>query len=113
MSESMGKNVDIGHCHATPPQPATALPSEVFLSSLGIVDSHFERVREKITVKSARMQIQVVTRQAVAYLWTFTGQLNISMCYNQAYHDASQVQEVLERIKKLLGKELDIDLDWL
>ncbi|KAI9653981.1 MAG: hypothetical protein M1821_006842 [Bathelium mastoideum] len=95
---------------AMAPPPDIPPPSDVCLSSLGIVDPHFQRVTGKIKIKSVRVEVQMLTRQVTLYLWTFDGQLNISACYNQAYHDVSTVQELLERYRDVLGKSLNIDL---
>ncbi|KAJ2984005.1 hypothetical protein NUW58_g6152 [Xylaria curta] len=93
-----------------PPKP----PSNVLLSSLGVVDKvlasqHGEGARV-VKVKDFRFGVSMMTRQMLLYVWTFGGKLNFSVNYNDGYHDVQDVRKILEFVGDVLGKELEIDL---
>ena len=99
-----------------PPPEDEPLRSDISLSSLGIIDTYFQKEHTgstgtKVSVDSVHVNLEMGSRQMTAYVWTFSGCLNLSMNYNEAYHDAPFVQEVLLKVKGILSTELGSDLD--
>ncbi|PSR81492.1 hypothetical protein BD289DRAFT_439025 [Coniella lustricola] len=92
-------------------------PSSVTLSSLGVVDRYIqqhhynENSSESVTVTNFDFGVSMMTRQILLYVWTFDGHLRLSANYNDAYHDAKEILELLNLIRKDLEKELAIVLD--
>lgn len=102
------------------PRPAGPPPSSVTLSSLGIVGrylaSHHGGDGQDnslgVRLNDFRFGVSMLTRQMLLYVWTFAGQLNLSVNYNAAYHDCDSAQELLEAICQVLAKEMDISLKY-
>lgn len=94
-----------------PPGPPPNPPSGITLSSLGVIDKFITgQYADAVNVKRFRFGVSMLTRQMLLYLWTFRGQVHMSINYNNAYYDASTPQEVLDRIKDTLDKELGLRL---
>ncbi|RYP08090.1 hypothetical protein DL765_008910 [Monosporascus sp. GIB2] len=94
-----------------PPKP----PSNVLISSLGVVDKVFSREHGKgarfVRVTDFRFGVSMMTRQLLLYVWTFAGKLNLSVNYNDAYHGEQGVRKFLGFIVDVLQKELDVSLE--
>lgn len=102
-----------------PPNP----PSGITHSNLGVIDqflsSQYYRgvgceANEKppvVEVTKFRFGVSVMTRQMLLYPWTFRGQLNLSINYNNAYYEDQAPLEVLNRVQQKLEEELDIKLE--
>ncbi|KAF6222866.1 hypothetical protein HO133_000917 [Letharia lupina] len=97
-----------------PPGPPPNPPSGITLSSLGVID-HFltGEYDGAVSVKRFRFGVSMLNRQMLLYLWTFRGQVHLSINYNDAYYDASTPQEVLDRIPATLETELGVRLETL
>lgn len=92
-----------------PPNP----PSGITLSSLGVIDQFLTgqyKGEISVSVKRYRFGVSMLNRQMLLYLWTFRGQVHLSINYNDAYYDASMVREVLDRIHTTLETELGLRL---
>lgn len=102
-----------------PPNP----PSGITHSNLGVVDQF---IKEKyysdeqdntpdtvsfVEVTDFRFGVSVLTRQMMLYPWTFRGQLNFSINYNNAYYDSDAADNVLVRIQQKLEEELNLVLE--
>jgi hypothetical protein len=107
----------IGRHHANAlfaPRPAVApppkLPSSVSLSSLGIIENNIAGNYDSGTVQVVdfKFGVSIMTRQMLLYVWTFRGQLHLSVNFNKAYHDLAQVRTFLMRIKYVLEKGLSL-----
>ncbi|KAK6078945.1 hypothetical protein SCUP234_05871 [Seiridium cupressi] len=96
--------------NAPPPKP----PSNVLLSSLGVVDktirSEHGEGAQSVKVTGFRFGVSMMTRQMLLYVWTFAGKLTLSVNYNDAYHDAKAASEFLTFIRDVLQNELQIEL---
>lgn len=55
-----------------------------------------------LEVKSLNVGINMVTRQGVLYAWTFRGQLNLSLVYNEAYPRQEQMLLFVSLLKSVL-----------
>jgi hypothetical protein len=87
-------------------------PSGVTLSSLGIVERYLEgRYGNCVTVERFRFGVSMMTRQTLLYVWTFRGELTLSLDYNEAYYSYQMAAEVLSRLKKNLAEGLGVTLE--
>ena len=91
------------------PQPQEP-PSEVDISSMGIVERLIERVKgtqdRGVEVRSVSVGLEVHSRQCGCYVWTFRDQLNLNLVYNEAFHDEKDTALFLQTLKEILLKEL-------
>jgi NRPS condensation-like uncharacterized protein len=109
-----------------PPRPAGPPPnppSGITHSNLGVVDQFIKAeyysddqdsksdAAPIIEVTGFQFGVSVLTRQMMFYPWTFRGQLNFSINYNQAYYDAEANKKVLDRIQSKLEEELHLKLE--
>ncbi|KAI1282969.1 hypothetical protein F5Y07DRAFT_351478 [Xylaria sp. FL0933] len=84
-------------------------PSEVDISSIGIAEKLIRRSYgsdpgPELEVKAVSVGVEILTRQAVAFVWTFREQLNVSAVYNEAFHPVDQMNRFLGEVKReLLG----------
>ncbi|KAK3324865.1 hypothetical protein B0H66DRAFT_528922 [Apodospora peruviana] len=87
-------------------------PHGITLSSLGVIDNFFSRrVGEgKCCVRSFRFGVCMMTRQMLLYVWTFGGQLQLSVDYNSAYYSSETPKELLKCVKEVLEAELAVTL---
>lgn len=91
--------------------PSSKPPSGVTISSLGIIQQYLTGdYGNAVYVDRFRFGVSMMTRQMLLYVWTFRGQLILSVNYNAAYYDISTAQEVLSRIGTTLEKELRLEL---
>ncbi|KAH8799836.1 hypothetical protein F5884DRAFT_811356 [Xylogone sp. PMI_703] len=92
--------------------PPPAPPSGVFLSSLGVVEQYLGGdYGNAIHVENFRFGVTMMTRQMLLYPWTFKGQLNLSVNYNEAYYDDVAARDVLNRVQTVLETELGVKLE--
>ncbi len=98
---------------APPPKP----PSNVLLSSLGVVENFFAdeyaedtRGASIVRVKNFRFGVSMMTRQMILYVWTFDGKTNLSVNYNDAYHDGEEAILFLDFLRNVMEKELGVVL---
>ncbi|KAI1746393.1 hypothetical protein F4680DRAFT_19849 [Xylaria scruposa] len=92
-----------------PPKP----PSNVTLSSLGIIEKQMARSYSDATqvkVTGFRFGVSVMTRQMLLYVWTFDERLTFSVNYNDAYYSPEVAHGLLESVKSVLEKEMAIQL---
>lgn len=109
-----------------PPRPAgppPSPPSGITHSNLGVVDQFIKGKyyggdqdsssadAPFIEVTDFRFGVSVLTRQLMFYPWTFRGQLNFSINYNNAYYDSVAADKVLLRIQQKLEEELNLVLE--
>jgi hypothetical protein len=92
-----------------PPSP----PSGIVHSNLGVVDRFLgtQFGDGAIQVTKFRFGISAMNRQMLLYPWSFRGELNLSINYNDGFYDASAPQQVLEGIQEKLERELGIKLE--
>ncbi|MCJ1307925.1 hypothetical protein MMC25_001573 [Agyrium rufum] len=87
----------------------TPIPSEVNLSSLGLLNGLLSaKYGKDIEVKDFWLGVEMLTRVIMIHVWTREGRLTFSACYNREFYDASFVKTVLETVKQELVKGLGI-----
>ncbi|KFA60274.1 hypothetical protein S40285_08415 [Stachybotrys chlorohalonatus IBT 40285] len=100
-----------------PPSPRRP-PSGVTLSSLGVINnflkgcykSPLEQDGAEISLTNFRFGVSILTRQILLYVWTFNGQLQLSVNYNEAYYESSTIRGFLTAITGVLERELGTSL---
>ncbi|KAK0713562.1 hypothetical protein B0T26DRAFT_782641 [Lasiosphaeria miniovina] len=90
-------------------------PSNVLLSSLGVVDKYLAPRHaggdRAVRVTGFRFGVSMLTRQMLLYVWTFDGRLQLSVNYNEAYHGRAEAEAFLQTMKTVLETELGVGLD--
>ncbi|MCJ1456633.1 hypothetical protein MMC28_006995 [Mycoblastus sanguinarius] len=85
-------------------------PSDVDISSIGIVESLIERTKgtpdRGVEVQSVSVGVEILTRQCVCFVWTFRDQLNLNLVYNESFHDEQDTALFLQRVKEVLLQQL-------
>lgn len=98
----------------SPPPSDAEPPSDVDISSLGVIDTLVARdygtAECGLDVESLDIGINLITRQGILYVFTFLGQLNLSLVYNEAYHGREQMLQFVDLVKEDLVKHLGIVL---
>ncbi|KAI0431572.1 hypothetical protein F5Y09DRAFT_304475 [Xylaria sp. FL1042] len=96
-----------------PPQEGGEPPSEVDISSIGVAEKLIKRSygsssEAGLEVKAVSVGVEILTRQAVAFVWTFRDQLNVSVVYNEAFHSAGQMNRFVKEVKRELLEGLGL-----
>ncbi|EFQ32283.1 hypothetical protein CGRA01v4_11144 [Colletotrichum graminicola] len=73
--------------------PPSSTPS---LSSMGVVDDYLERRYGDWEISNFWVSSTMMTGDFQMYLWTFGGKLTFSVCYNEAFYEAEQVDRIME-----------------
>ncbi|PSN71837.1 hypothetical protein BS50DRAFT_657564 [Corynespora cassiicola Philippines] len=80
--------------------------SDVDISSIGIVENLMKRSHGSdswgIDVTDMSLAVNILTPQAVFFVWTFQDQLNLNVAYNEAYHSEAQMQGFPNLVKSIL-----------
>ncbi|OTA96136.1 hypothetical protein M434DRAFT_393216 [Hypoxylon sp. CO27-5] len=61
-----------------------------------------------LEVKAVSIGVEMLSRQAVTFMWTFRDQLNLSVVYNESYHSDDQMGQVLSTIRAQLLEGLGV-----
>jgi hypothetical protein len=86
-------------------------PSEVDVSSIGKLSQYVQVSYGSpdygVSVLDIGVGTELLSRQAVIYIWTFREQLTLSITYNSAFHNAEQMKDFVEGVKKDILENLD------
>lgn len=82
--------------------------SNVTVSSLGVVDKYLRTDHGSVLVEGFHLGSAIMTRQPTLYIWTFQGQLTMSVDYNEAYYSAKAIGALLSGTKACLEKGLGL-----
>ena len=82
--------------------------SNVTISSLGVVDKYLRSDHGSVLVERFRLGSAIMTRQPTLYIWTFQGQLTMSVDYNEAYYSAETITALLSGTKVCLERGLGL-----
>lgn len=94
------------------PAPAEGPPpSEIDISSVDdaelLVNPIHRSGNGSIHIVDVSVGVETLTRQMYCFVWTFRGQLDFNLVYNEAYYDADFAEELLGKLKEVLQRELD------
>ncbi|KAJ9317335.1 hypothetical protein DTO271D3_2625 [Paecilomyces variotii] len=94
------------------PETEEKPPSEVDISSIGVIEKWIRREygtpNSSIRVQQISVGLEMLTRQAVCFVWTFRDCLNLQIVYNEAFHAPEQMQAFAETTRAVLLKELGV-----
>lgn len=89
--------------------------SDVDISSIGIAEALIERSYGEeglvIDVLDVSVGVEILTRQAVCFVWTFREKLNFRVVYNEAFHGERQMREFVGNVEEHLLGGLDVELE--
>lgn len=85
--------------------------SNVTVSSLGLVENYLKSNHGSIVVENFRLGSMIMSRQPTLYIWTFRGQLTMSLDYNEAYYTIDTMTALLESIRDGLEKGLKVAVE--
>ncbi|RYP37484.1 hypothetical protein DL768_010864 [Monosporascus sp. mg162] len=96
-----------------PPQgEGDQLPSDVDISSIGVADKLIRRSygtsEAGFEVKGVSVGVEILSRQAVTFVWTFRDQLNLSAVYNESFHSADQMSQFASMVRRQLLEGLGL-----
>ncbi|KAI2636515.1 hypothetical protein GGS26DRAFT_549459 [Hypomontagnella submonticulosa] len=87
-------------------------PSDVDISSIGIAENLIRRSygtpEAGFEVKAISVGVEILSRQAVTFVWTFRNQLNLNAVYNESFHSADQMMEFVATVKSQLLEGLGV-----
>ncbi|KAI0965756.1 hypothetical protein F4678DRAFT_484733 [Xylaria arbuscula] len=87
-------------------------PSDVDISSIGVAErlirQSYGTPEAGFDVTAVSVGVEILSRQAVTFVWTFRGQLNLSVVYNESYHSTEQMDRFVSQVKTHLLDGLDI-----
>jgi hypothetical protein len=95
--------------------PDLPIQSDVDISSIGVAETLIKRSYGSgdlaMDVVAVSVGVEILTRQAVCFVWTFRDQLNFNVVYNEAYHEKEQMQGFLKAVEESLITGLSISSD--
>lgn len=96
------------------PEDPLKAPAHPELSSFGVVNDHLQaeydgKVRT-VVVESWWVAVEVINRLLLTNVWTWSGELQFSVNWNEAFYQTSFVEDFLEAWKEVLVKELGVDI---
>ncbi|KAI1142335.1 hypothetical protein F5Y05DRAFT_370565 [Hypoxylon sp. FL0543] len=87
-------------------------PSDVNISSIGVAEKLIRRSYGTpdagFEVKAVSLGVEILTREAVTFVWTFRDQLNLSVAYNESFHSADQMSQFVDAVKSQLLEGLGV-----
>ncbi|KAI1179816.1 hypothetical protein F4777DRAFT_532110 [Nemania sp. FL0916] len=88
-------------------------PSDVDISSIGVAEklirqSYGTPDTAGFDVTAVSVGVEILSRQAVTFVWTFRGRLNLSAVYNESFHSADQMNRFVHEVEKQLLDGLDL-----
>ncbi|KAF4124356.1 hypothetical protein GMORB2_5022 [Geosmithia morbida] len=83
--------------------PPSSTPS---LSSMGVVDDYLQCRYGDWEIADFWVSSTMMTGDFQMYLWTFRGKLTFSVCYNEAFYGADEVDHVMESTRDELLRAL-------
>jgi hypothetical protein len=88
--------------------PPTTEPS---LSNLGVADNYVKTRYGDVVVRNVWLGVHMLSPQIYVHTWSFKGELHISAGFNEAFYEASFVQQWLEKLKNNLFLNLEVATD--
>jgi hypothetical protein len=93
--------------------PNLPIQSDVDVSSIVVAESHIKRSYGSedlaIAVTAVSVGVEILTRQAVCFAWSFRDRLNFNVVYNEVYRDEHQMQDFASAVEASLRVGLQIE----
>lgn len=87
-------------------------PSDVDISSIGVAERLIARSKgtpdSGVDIQAVSIGVETTTRQCICFVWTFRDQLQLSLVYNQSFHDEKDSSYFLQQVKNTLLSELSV-----
>ncbi|KAL2850603.1 hypothetical protein BJY01DRAFT_209917 [Aspergillus pseudoustus] len=91
----------------TPQAQAVPVPTDGFVSSLGVVEKHLDRqYGSVVTVKDYKISLDVVLGTDTLHVFSFRDQLRVVHSFNDGYEEPHVIREYLNDIEAVLREEL-------
>lgn len=101
----------LGFLSVQPSDPLKA-PAHPELSSFGLVNdrlpAEYQGNTRSVAVENWWTAVEVINRLLLTNVWTWNGELQLSVNWNEAFYQDSFVREFLEAWKEVLLKELEV-----
>ena len=98
--------------HAATENSGTARAADVDISSIGLVENLLRREHGEgpglVQVEDMAVSVNMCSRQAAVFVFTFRDCLNLYMTYNEAFYAREYMKKFLTEIKERLVAELGI-----
>ncbi|KAI0546774.1 hypothetical protein F4679DRAFT_401158 [Xylaria curta] len=82
--------------------------SEVDISSIGVAEKLIRPSYGSLEVRAVSVGVEILSRQAVVFVWTFRDRLNLSVVYNEAFHSGEQMRRFVDTVKSELLEGLGV-----
>ena len=94
-----------------PLPPGMPHPTEPLVGSIGILDRYLDGRYGQGAVEITDFWLGgvVLTRQPLFYVWTWRGEMTLSMCYNEQFYTSGVMRSFVESVLGVLLKELGIE----
>lgn len=94
-----------------PLPPGIPQPTEPLVDSVGVLDCYLDVKYGEGAVEITDFWLGsvVLTRQPLFYIWTWQGSMTLSMCYNEQFYTAGFMKSFIQRVVRVLLKELSIE----
>lgn len=90
----------------------TSPPSDVDISSIGIAENYIQRFYGTddagFKVTAISVGVEMLSRQANTFVWTFQDQLNFHVVYNESFHSVDQMDQFVRTVRSQLLQGLDL-----
>lgn len=93
-----------------PPPPPSS--SEIDISSVGnaekLVSARHKGIESQcvLEIRDVSIGVETLSRQMYCFLWTFRGELEFNLVYNEAFHSMDQASQLVQLMQKVLMTEL-------
>ncbi|KAI9037121.1 uncharacterized protein KD926_000838 [Aspergillus affinis] len=92
---------------ATPPPPDLPPASEPSISSLGVLDRYVKpRYADDVDVADVSVAVHQLSPQLYVHVWSWDGEMHLSTCFNETYHEREFVTEWLADVVGILVENL-------
>ncbi|KAI1073700.1 hypothetical protein F5B20DRAFT_495320 [Whalleya microplaca] len=90
---------------------AKAPPStEPNLSNLGVMEDYLQGRYGDIEVRNVALSVQMLSPQLYVHVWSWGGEMRVSICYNEAFYQEQFVRGWLKGLQTNLLKNLEIEI---
>lgn len=106
--------IGLGNLIRNMPPPGDEPPSDMDISSIGVVDEKLigteKGTKDRgLRIEGASVGVEILTRQCVCFVWTFRGKLAFNLAYNEAFHEREEMDDAVKLVKEVLLTKLEIE----
>lgn len=67
-----------------------------------LIRQFYDTPKAGFDVKAVSVGVEILSRQAVTFVWMFRGRLNLSAVYNESFHSVNQMDLFISEVKSHL-----------